>query len=146
MTLCDTPTVPQRSLPSPDSINTRTTAPVPSPDREHADFIVEQLDLLERRIKFGQRAAQRLVERVDRPVAHRRGVLHHAVDLHHDRRFGNRRLALFAFFVDHAKADQVEILLLLAERFLDQQLERRLRRLELVALAFQLFGAAQNIL
>ncbi len=34
---------------------------------------------------------------------------------------------------------------LLAERFLDQQLERRFRGLELVALAFELFGPAQNI-
>ncbi len=32
-----------------------------------------------------------------------------------------------------------------AQRFLDQQLERRFRRLELVALAFELLGAAQDI-
>src|SRR6185295_19749904 len=47
------------------------------PRREHADFIIQQLDLLERWIKFCQRATQRLVERVDGPIAHRRGVFHH---------------------------------------------------------------------
>ena len=96
--------MPQRSLPSPDSISTRTIAPVPSPADEHADFVVEQLDLLERWVEFGQRPAQRLVERVHRTVAHRRGVLDRAVALAHDRRFGERRLALLALLVDDAES------------------------------------------
>ena len=43
MTLCDTPTVPQRSCSSPDSIRTRTVAAGALRAAEHADLVVVQL-------------------------------------------------------------------------------------------------------
>ncbi len=55
ITLCDTPTVPQRPLPSPDSISTRTTAAGAFAPSRHADLVIEQLDLLELRIELGER-------------------------------------------------------------------------------------------
>ena len=55
-TLLDSPTVPQRRLPSVDSISTRTRASVPRAVVEHAHLVVDQLHRFEIRIVRHQRA------------------------------------------------------------------------------------------
>ena len=137
MTLCETPTVLQRSWSSPDSMSTRTTAAVPSAAAEHAHLVVVQAHVLDLGVELPERLAQRLVERVDRAVALRRRVLDRAVRaLEHDRGLGDRRLVLVPLLVDDAEADQPEEARAVAvERLAHQQLERCVRPLERVARA-----------
>src|SRR5262245_3302055 len=53
-------------------------------------------------------------------------MLHHSIDLYHDGRLGEWRLALFSFFIDDTKSNQSKILLLTSQGVLDQKLEGRL--------------------
>ena len=99
---------------------------------EDADLEVDELDVGEVRVDLADRGAQRAVERVDRPVA--LGGLHAAlaVDPDLDRRLG-LDLAVGALLDDHAPGLEREQRLVAAGLAPQQQLERAVGGLELVA-------------
>ena len=75
MMLSATPTVPHVSSPSPEVMSTRVLAAGALRLVEDADLVVEQRHLAQVGVEVLERLAQRVVERVHRPVARRRGVL-----------------------------------------------------------------------
>src|SRR5713101_7293723 len=101
---------------------------------EDAHLVVQQAHLAEVRVELLEGLAERVVERVDRPVAGGGRVLGHALDLEPDRRFGHGLAAVALLLDDDPEAVEVEVGLVVAERALHQQLERRLGALELEAL------------
>ena len=105
---------------------------------EHADLVVGKLHRFERRIIRHQRAAQRRVERVDRAVADGRVARAHAVgSFDHHHRFAERRLILVPLVVEHAEADEAEVVARETERAQHQQLERGVGAVESVAQRLQ---------
>src|SRR2546425_9194015 len=80
------------------------------------NLIVEQFHLLQLGIELGERFAQGTVERVDWTVPLSCRVLHCAIrSLDHDCRLRQWGLIFLALLVDHAKADQAEMLDLRSE-------------------------------
>src|SRR5439155_7109674 len=69
---------------------------------ENAHFVVEEPHRPEVRVELLERLAQRVVERVDRPVAGRRGVLEATLDADADRRLGDRLRGVALLLDDHA--------------------------------------------
>src|SRR5436309_2964632 len=82
-------------------------------------------------------AADRAVEGVHRAVAFGHGEPLGAVYGDLERGLGDRLAVAAALFDDDAEADQVEELLVFAERLLHQQREGRLRVLEDIALVLE---------
>ena len=78
-----------------------------------------------------------MVERVDGPVTGRRGVLEATLDADADRRLGDRLRGVALLLDDHAIRVELEVGFVPAERALHQELERRLRALELEPLVLE---------
>jgi hypothetical protein len=99
---------------------------------EDPDLVVDQLDLGQVRMELGDRVAQRLVERVHRPVA--LGGAHVAPTVHPDldRRL-RLHLAVGALLSDHPEALEPEQGLVGARLASQQQVEGGVGRLVLVA-------------
>ena len=99
---------------------------------EDPDLEVDELDLGELRVDLDERLAQRTVERVDRTVA--LGCAHEAlaVDPDLDRRLG-LDAAVGSLLDDRAPGLEAEQRLVLARLLAQQQLERAVGGLELVA-------------
>src|SRR5438552_3300888 len=113
---------------------------------EHAHLVVVEAHLFDLRVELAECLAKRAVEGVDRPVPLRRRVLDLPVRaLEHDGRLGDRRLALGALLVDHAKADQaVEAQAAAVDRLPHEELEGRLGALEGEALRLEVLQLAQQ--
>src|SRR5213594_247149 len=113
---------------------------------EHAHLVVVEAHLLDLGVELAECLAKRTVEGVDRPVPLRRRVLDLPVRaLEHDGRLGDRRLALGALLVDHAKADQaVEAQAVAVDRLAHEELEGRLGALEGEALRLEVLQLAQE--
>ena len=146
MTLCDTPTVLQRSCSSPDSMRTRTTRPGALVAAQDAHLVVVQPHGLDLGVELDQRLAQRGVERVHGAVALGGGVLGLAVRaLEHDRRLGDRRLRLVALLVDDAEADEPEEAAAVAlERLPHEELEGRVGALVGIAARLELLQLGEQ--
>src|SRR5439155_19557983 len=78
-----------------------------------------------------------VVERVDRPVTGGRGVLEDTLDADADRRLGDRLRGVALLLDDHTVRVEFEVGFVPAERALHQELERRLRALELEPLVLE---------
>src|SRR2546429_129727 len=104
---------------------------------EDAHLVVEEPHRPEVRVKLLERLAERVVERVDGPVARRRGMLEDALDAYAHRRLGDRLRGVVLLLDDHAVRVELEARLVPAERALHQELERRLRTLELEPLILE---------
>src|SRR6266571_1441873 len=102
--------------------------------------------LLDLGVELAECLAKRAVEGVDGPVPLRRCVLDLPVRaLEHDGRLGDRRLALGALLVDHAKADQaVEAQAVAVDRLPHEELEGRLGALEGEALRLEVLQLAEQ--
>src|SRR5437870_7823114 len=113
---------------------------------EHAHLVVVEAHLLDLGVELAECLAKRAVEGVDRPVPLRRRVLDLPVrTFEHDGRLGDRRLALGALLVDHAKADQaVEAQAVAVDRLPHEELEGRLGALEGEALRLEVLQLAQE--
>src|SRR5438132_7650306 len=113
---------------------------------EHAHLVVVEAHLLDLGVELAECLAKRAVEGVDGPVPLRRRVLDLPVRaLEHDGRLGDRRLALGALLVDHAKADQaVEAQAVAVDRLPHEELEGRLGALEGEALGLEVLQLAQE--
>ena len=143
MMFSDTPIAPQVSVPSLASSSTRVTAPVPLRLVEDAHLEVDELDVAQVRVALADRLAQRLVERVHRAVALGRAHVALAVDPDLDRRLG-LDAAVLALLDDHAPRLEPEQRLVVARLLADQQVERAVGRLELVAAVLQLLDALDH--
>src|SRR5437867_4770509 len=104
---------------------------------EDAHLVVEQAHRLEAGIELLEGLPQGVVERVDRPVAGGRGVLQDAFHANAHRRLGHRLTVAALLLDDDAIRFEVEVGLEPSERAFHQELERRLRALELEALVLQ---------
>src|SRR5437870_33301 len=113
---------------------------------EHAHLVVVEAHLLDLGVELAECLAKRTVEGVDRPVPLGRRVLDLPVRaLEHDGRLGDRRLALGALLVDHAKADQaVEAQAVAVDRLPHEELEGRLGALEGEALRLEVLQLTQQ--
>src|SRR6266446_2403846 len=113
---------------------------------EHAHLVFVEAHLLDLGVELAECLAKRAVEGVDRPVPLRRRVLDLPVrTFEHDGRLGDRRLALGALLVDHAKADQaVEAQAVAVDRLPHEELEGRLGALEGEALRLEVLQLAQE--
>src|SRR5713101_5245234 len=112
---------------------------------EHTDLVVDQLHRFEVRIVRHQRLPERRVERVDRPIANRSVARARAVGtLEHDHGFAERRLIFVPFVVEHAEADEVEMLAGEPERAEHQELERRVGAVEGVAQRLEPFELVEQ--
>ena len=143
MMFSDTPIAPQLSMPSLASSSTRVTAPVPLRLVEDAHLEVDQLDVAQVRVALADRLAQRLVERVHRPVALGGAHVALAVDPDLDRRLGLHP-AVGALLHDRAPRLEPEQRLVVARLLADQQVEGAVGRLELVAAVLQLLDAVDH--
>jgi hypothetical protein len=137
MMLPETPTVPHSSAWSRELAKTRTLAAVPAVALMTRTLKVHQSHGFQVRVKLFQGAAKRLVQGIDRP-----GPFGHAVfgfPVHHDleRRFGHQTAGGFVFFHDHTKPFQIKKRLERVDQTHDQEIERRFRALEMIALVFQ---------
>src|SRR5256885_17236930 len=83
---------------------------------EDAHLVVEQPHRLEARVELLERLAERVVERVDGPVAGRRRVLEDALDAYAHRRLGDRLRVAVLLLDDHAVRVELEVRLVAAER------------------------------
>src|SRR6185369_13826799 len=101
---------------------------------QDADLVVEERHLPQVGVEVLEGLAQGMVERIDRPVARRRGVLGNALDAQPDGGLRHWLLGAVVLLDDHAVAVQIEVRPVIAERPLHQELERGLRTLELEAL------------
>ena len=99
---------------------------------EDPHLVVDELDVRQVRVQLGDRLAQRLVERVHRAVALGGADVALAVDPDLDRRLG-LDLAVGALLGDHAEALEPEQRLVLARLAAQQQLERGVGGLVVVA-------------
>ena len=99
---------------------------------EDADLVVDELDVPQVRVDLADRVAQRGVERVDRAVALGGADVALAVDPDLDRRLG-LDLAVGALLDDHAPGLEPEQRLVDAGLAAQQQLERAVGGLEVVA-------------
>ena len=86
---------------------TRVRAAVAGVAVEDADLVVDEVDVVDRRVERPERLAQRGVEGVDRAVAVGRGVQGLAVDLDLDRRLG-QQLAPVALLHEAGVVDDPE--------------------------------------
>ena len=107
---------------------------------EDPHLVVGQLDLGEVRMQLGDRVAQRAVERVDRAVALGGAQVALAVDPDLDRRLGLDP-AVRALLGDDAEALEPEQRLVVAGLAAQQELERGVGRLVLVAAVLALLEA-----
>ena len=104
---------------------------------EDAHLVVDEVDVVDRRVERAERLAQRGVERVDRAVAVGRGVQDLAVDLHLDRRLGEQ-LAAVALLDEAGVVDDPERGGVVGCVAPDEQLEGGLRALEREAFGLEL--------
>ncbi len=143
MMFSETPIAPQVSVPSLASSSTRVTAPVPLFSSRMRTLKLIELDVAEVRVALADRRAQRLVERVHRAVALGGAHVALAVDPDLDRGLG-LDAAVLALLDDRAPALEPEQRLVLARLLADQQVERAVGGLELVAAALELLDALDH--
>ena len=119
------------------------TAPVPLRLVEDAHLEVDELDVAQVRVALADRVAQRLVERVHRAVA--LGGAHVALAVHPDLDRGlGLHAAVRALLDDRAPRLEPEQRLVLAGLLADQQVERAVGGLELVAAVLELLHALDH--
>ena len=129
-----TPTVPQTSSSSRLSMTTRTRGGGAGVGVDDADLVVDQLHLGEVGRMPHQRLPQGGVEGVHRAVALAHGVLDRVADAELHRRLGDRRARRRRSRRSRGSASRSNHGWYVPGRLLHQQVERRLGRLELVAL------------
>ena len=132
MTFSETPIEPQTSWPSEASMQHARRRAGAVRLVEDADLVVDELDVGQVRVDLADRVAQRAVERVDRAVALGGADVALAVDPDLDRRLG-LDLAVGALLDDHAPGLEPEERLVVAGLAAQEQLERAVGGLELVA-------------
>ena len=144
MMFSDTPMVDQLRSPSVESIRTRVTAPVPDDGVEHADLEVGQMQPGQLRVGRADRLAQRGVEGVDRAVALGGGEHALVADVDLDGRLVVT-VAVRPLFGDHPEGLQREERLLPARRGAQQQLERTVGDLEVVAAVLEVLELLEHV-
>ena len=138
-----TPMVVQLDVPSLDS--NQDPGPRRGADRrvDNPHLVIRQTDGLQIRIESHQRGTERSIERVDRAVSLGNRVGPFAADMNLDRRFTDRRLSFRAH--RHVVRVDVKRRRLLFERPPDQQRQRPVGRLELVALVLERLDALEHL-
>src|SRR5262249_15054812 len=111
---------------------------------DHADLVVDQVHFLEPRVVPLERLAERTVERVDRPISFAHRVLDDVADLQFDGAFRDGDSAWLARNAD-VVAKRLEPGAVSAREPLDEEYERRLGRLELVALVLEVLHAVEHL-
>src|SRR5713226_2030765 len=101
---------------------------------EDAHLVVEQAHFSKIRVELLEGFPERMVEGIDGPIARGRRVFGHPLDPEAHRGLGERLGVSLVLLDDDAEAVQLEIGPVVAERALHEELERRLRTLELEAL------------
>ena len=111
---------------------------------QNTDFVIDKLDIAQRRI-FGQQGlTQRQVKRIHRPVAFGGGMHHIAIDIQLNHRFGQLAAAA-AVFHNHREIKQGEERLIVGPRSMQARRHRSLGAFKGKALIFQFFDVGKHL-
>src|SRR5215510_7981466 len=112
---------------------------------QNPDLVVVQHNLLQLRIKLGERFPQGAIERIDWSVALGGSVFHCAIrSLDHDRSLRQWGFIFLTFLINDTETDQTEMADRPVERLLHQQLERPFCTFVLKSDVLQPFYFVQN--